>query len=145
MGNSLQDYRCKIGLFSSNKCGKIRETYENENSRKTKSLKLLPGICLILTLLCLLSPCAPADISARLKDFNPRPIKSIPSSIENHNFRARYLNGNIRRNGIKLSHWNQGPGFLSTKRNEIENIINGYTPHILGISEGIFFHSKCSN
>ena len=38
-----------------------------------------------------------------------------------------------------MSHWNHGPGFLSTKRNEFENIINGYTPHIFGISEGIFF------
>ena len=113
----------------------------NENCRKSKSFKLLPGICLIPTLLCLIHHCAPAYISTRIKHLSPRPIKSFPSSIENHNFQARYLNGNIRRNGIKLSHWNQGPGFLSTKRNEIENIINGYTPHILGISEGSFHSS----
>jgi 5'(3')-deoxyribonucleotidase len=30
MGNSLQDFRCKIKLFSRNKCGKMREIYETK-------------------------------------------------------------------------------------------------------------------
>ena len=146
MGNSLQDYRCKIGQFSSNKPGKIQEIYENENTRRNfKCLKLFPGIILILSVFCLLPHQAHGNISAQVKHFSPRPIKTTPCSFENHNFQARYKNGNIRRNGIKLSHWNQGPGFLSTKRNEIENIINGYHPHILGISEGSFHSSHDVN
>ena len=51
------------------------------------------------------------------------------------NFRSRYLHGNRRGNGIKICHWNKGPGFLKNKMPEIKNIINGLHPHIFGISE----------
>ena len=51
------------------------------------------------------------------------------------NFQSRYLHGNRRAGGIKISHWNKGPGFLKTKIPEIKNIVNGLHPHILGISE----------
>jgi hypothetical protein len=51
------------------------------------------------------------------------------------NFQSRYLHGNRRGNGIKICHWNKGPGFLRNKMPEIKNIINGLHPHIFGISE----------
>ena len=51
------------------------------------------------------------------------------------NFQSRYTNGNRRSAGIKISHWNKGPGHLKTKIPEIKNIINGLHPQILGISE----------
>ena len=51
------------------------------------------------------------------------------------NFQSRYLNGNRKSAGIKISHWNKGPGHLKTKMPEIKNIINGLHPHIIGISE----------
>lgn len=51
------------------------------------------------------------------------------------NFQSRYLHGNRRSGGIKISHWNKGPGFLQNKIPEIKNIINGLHPHIIGISE----------
>ena len=40
-----------------------------------------------------------------------------------------------RGHGIKLLHWNKGPSFLQNKHNDIETIIGGHTPHILGLSE----------
>ena len=51
------------------------------------------------------------------------------------NFQSRYLHGNRRAGGIKLSHWNKGPGFMQNKIPEIKNIIDGLHPHIIGISE----------
>ena len=50
------------------------------------------------------------------------------------NFQSRYLYGN-RSNGIKISAWNKGGGYLQNKMPELKNIINGLHPHILGISE----------
>ena len=49
-----------------------------------------------------------------------------------HGNRAR------RGRGIKLLHWNKGSSFLYNKHNEIENIIGGHTPHVLGLSEANF-------
>ena len=51
------------------------------------------------------------------------------------NFYARYTNGNKSNKGIKLSHWNAGSAFLENKVNEIETLISGHHPHLLGISE----------
>ena len=51
------------------------------------------------------------------------------------NFQSRYLHGNRRSGGIKISHWNKGPGFLQNKIPEIKNLINGLHLLIIGISE----------
>ena len=51
------------------------------------------------------------------------------------NFQSKCKHGNRRAGGIKISHWNKGPGFLQNKIPEIKNIVNGLNPHILGISE----------
>ena len=50
------------------------------------------------------------------------------------------VNGNrgARGAGIKLVHWNKGPSFLHNKQNEIETIIAGHHPHVLGLSEANF-------
>ena len=47
------------------------------------------------------------------------------------------INGNrgARGPGIKLIHWNKGSSFLHNKKNEIETIIAGHHPHVLGLSE----------
>ena len=137
MGNCLEDYRCRIGRFSNNKVGKIKHIYEN-NSREMKCYKLIPGIFLLLSLVCLFSTTSFSGSSLLSSFGNFASTQTHSYQIKNHNFLARYKNGNIRRNGIKLCHWNKGPGFLSSKTNEIENIINGYHPHLLGISEANF-------
>ena len=51
------------------------------------------------------------------------------------NFQSRYLNGNRKSPGIKISAWNKDKGFLQNKMPEIKNIVSGLNPHILGISE----------
>jgi hypothetical protein len=55
------------------------------------------------------------------------------------NFYARYTYGNRQARGIKIAHLNKGPGHLANKINDIENVISGLHPHILGISEANLF------
>ena len=158
MGNLLEDYRCRIGSFTNKMSGKSNKTRISEKIL-TKSLNF--STYFILTLVLLVSFRVPIQIQqsgtspSPTRGPYPCPAPPLPGPrfaslysneakvcfYMDHNFYARYVNGNIRRNGIKLAHWNQGPGFLCTKKNEIENIINGYQPHILGISEGTF-HSN---
>ena len=63
------------------------------------------------------------------------------TDIENYNFLARYTNGNGRGSGLKLYHWNKGGAYLINSINVIEQVIDQYRPHILGISESNF-HSN---
>ena len=58
--------------------------------------------------------------------------------IKDHNFLARYTHGNIRGLGLRLCHWNKGGSYLINSRNEIEQAIDQYRPHIFGISESNF-------
>ena len=53
------------------------------------------------------------------------------------NFFARMEHGNRsqRGRGIKLLHWNKGPSFLKNKHHEVETLIEGHTPNVLGLSE----------
>ena len=57
------------------------------------------------------------------------------------NFQSRYTNGNKKNQGIKIAHWNKGNAFLQNKMPEINNIISGLHPHILGISEANLHHN----
>ena len=43
--------------------------------------------------------------------------------------------GNRKERGIKILHWNKGPSYLENKYNDIETIIDGHKPHVLGLSE----------
>ena len=56
------------------------------------------------------------------------------------NFIARMLHGNRsqRGRGIKLLHWNKGPSYLRNKQHEVETLIEGHKPHVLGLSEANF-------
>ena len=51
------------------------------------------------------------------------------------NLYARCTYGNRSNRGIKISHWNAGSAFLENKVNDIETLISGHHPHLLGISE----------
>ena len=63
---------------------------------------------------------------------------SKSTDIEDYNFLARYTNGNRRGMGLKLCHWNKGGSYLINSRNEIEQVIEQFRPHIFGISESNF-------
>ena len=65
------------------------------------------------------------------------------TNIKDYNFLARYKHGNKRGAGLKLCHWNKGAALLHNRTTEIEQLINEYKPHILGISEANF-HSNHS-
>ena len=65
------------------------------------------------------------------------PTKSM--RIVDHNFESRYKFGNKKQNGVKIMHWNPGSKHLHNKLGNIESVINGYKPDILGISESNFF------
>ena len=53
------------------------------------------------------------------------------------NDNIKCLNGNrgARGRGIKIVAWNKGSSFLSNRHDEIESLIAGHHPHILGLSE----------
>ena len=56
---------------------------------------------------------------------------------KDRNAYAKMVNGNrgARGTGIKLLHWNKGPSHLHNKHHDIETIIAGHHPHVLGLSE----------
>ena len=95
---------------------------------------------MFLAISCCLSaaPISPArSYSLRTSWAVPGPKLSNNYPID-VNFQARYTYGNKKKSGIKIMHWNAGGGFLKNKIHEIENIIGGYRPHLLGISETSF-------
>ena len=67
--------------------------------------------------------------------FTYRTCPPTSTYIVDHNFQAKVTYGNRRTNGIKLCHWNAGAGYLSSKQPELTNIIAGYKPHVLGVTE----------
>ena len=72
-----------------------------------------------------------------------RSFTVLPKSIKivNPNFESRYKFGNKQKNGIKIMHWNPGSKHLHNKLENIESVINGYKPDILGISESNFLRN----
>ena len=113
------------------------------------------GFCLIVMFSLILTSTLSINVSLQINNksstfsphlkpcnsFNPIKIKQLYSFIELSNFSARYTNGNRQSRGIKIAHFNKGPGFLTTKKFEIENAIAGFHPHILGISEANLFRN----
>ena len=149
MGVSLQVYRSRIGTFLSTgfKLSKARPT-------KSTSVKLV----MLLTLLVLANTGALVHILHQpqhgVPDIQPQPDQVGDSHLvsetishnldrpcrlkrKHRNFLAKMINGNrgARGPGIKLIHWNKGSSFLHNKKNEIETIIAGHHPHVLGLSE----------
>ena len=58
-------------------------------------------------------------------------------SHRKHNKLIKSINGNRghKGHGIKLAHWNKGPGYLTNSHTEVETIISKHQPHLLGLSE----------
>ena len=51
---------------------------------------------------------------------------------------VKAINGNRANRGIKLAHWNAGSAHLCNKSTELEQVVSGLHPHVLGISEAKF-------
>ena len=152
MAISIQEYRSRIGSFLPKL--KCRNSLENgENSGNFKFRNISSRCCLIVTVSLILTSALSSNLSlqARSKPTNflstLKSSKSVspilihqPSAYkELSNFYARYTNGNRQTRGIKIAHFNKGPGHLVTKKPEIVNAIASFHPHIFGISEANLF------
>ena len=139
MGVSIDIYRQRIGCFTSTRF-KVKsstdKTYYKENSSNFFSLTL--RIFLLFTL-CIQCENLEQSSSFKINRSSAQPCpKSKPLYPIDVNFEARYKFGNKKKGGIKIMHWNAGGGYLKNKIHEIENVIAGYKPHLLSISETSF-------
>ena len=155
MGNSLQDYRLQIGLF----IGSTRSRSRNKNEKwRENHYTFKIKMTLILMLMCLVANMSSrtpisknqTSNSSHYQSCQSFPLRTYQVQVykdnppypggqvgKMNNFWARYVYGN-RSRGIKLCHWNIGGGYLCNKMDTIRNLIEDYTPHILGISEASF-------
>ena len=78
-------------------------------------------------------PCNQLFYSTLIKYNSP----TKPQAPVNHNSLSRYKYGNRgkKKNGITIMHWNKGSSILANKLDDIETIVEEYTPHLLGLSE----------
>ena len=154
MAISIQEYRSRIGRYlPKTKCRKYSlDDIKVDEDFKKKNVPTRVCFFVICSLIFSLTPFTNLSTSeTRTKDFNltcairagkstnPIMINQPSVYIKLGNFYARYTNGNRQARGIKIAHFNKGPGHLSTKVNEIENAISGFHPHIFGISEANLF------
>ena len=163
MGITIEVYRSRIGSFlpNSNKC-KVDKSRSRKNFNQRKyptnnslfgcSYLYLVPVVLAVTISSLLVAAYPTCSQSQSYKFLPLSVprqltpllQIVHRDIDNladsrfsmiSNFKSRYLYGNKKTGGIRISHWNKGPGHLHTKLPEIKNIIDGLHPHVLGISE----------
>ena len=158
MGISIQVYRIQIGSFKSsmsNSCG----LHSHRSQQRSSLLSLLSLILVVSTIGALV---VHSLIENEVK-FNRRSLSSVKrvfiidhhqntllidicwQTRKNLNFWARMTHGNRINRGIKLCHWNPGSADLKNKMGSIENVINKYKPHILGISEDVLYINNFAN
>ena len=147
MSISVDIYRARIGLFSSNMVLRQRR-HKTKNVQPTRCssgiiiFKVAVMTMILLVVLSNISHVSGSYVRRSLKNENPTNIFSQKPFKRNSNFLARYTFGNRRHFGIKLCHWNDGSSHLVNKVNEIENVISSYKPHVFGISETSFHKSQ---
>ena len=130
--------------LSSCKTGQQKETKNNVKVQRGKLIQISMFLLLCLAFLCVSSLHGNQNVKLQRSHCNYKTFSTRSCLIVNHNFVAKITNGNRRSNGIKLCQWNAGGGFLSTKQPELQNIVSGYKPHVLGITESSFkkIHDK---
>ena len=156
MGVSLTQWRSSIGSFQSTKV-KIK----NESSQSTSSVKKQLGSILVLLILVSIlaslpllnsttenvkthhySSCHFSAQSFAIDQDSVHRLQDTPCrlSSRDRNFYAKMVNGNrgAKGSGLKLLHSNKGPAILQNKHTEMETIIAGHHPHVLGLSEANF-------
>ena len=89
------------------------------------------------------SPPCPSGTRSSTTCVGPSGITKTPSSWltrQERNSKIKAENGNRDQSGrgIKILAWNKGSSFLQNKHPEIESIIAGHQPHILGLCEANF-------
>ena len=140
MGISYQDHRIRIGIFNNKiKCvSKVSiPSVKRPHSTTWMDIKLV----LIFSLLFVgagNNGGVKSDASGTFTKHGSFTTLTKSVEVVNHNFESRYKFGNKKKNGIKIMHWNPGAKYLHNKLGNIESVINGYKPDILGISESNF-------
>ena len=130
MGNSLQDYRCRIGSFMNNRGRKKKDVLIKRNKvQKWKSLKFIPTLIFMSSLFCIFiySTGENNNATKAIKSTFKFPVHFPPCSVEviNLNFQSRYKFGNKQKNIIKIMHLNGGGKHLKHKKDNIETVITG--------------------
>ena len=159
MGINLQLYRHRIGRFQpqgvQGKYYSLSEDYTPLPGGKLAKLGV-KTFWISISMLILLSAFTPAQIGSNCHNPN-HPHSKNPSrknffdmgkvsyydvnplrlSSKDWNLYAKITYGNrgSRGAGIKLLHWNKGSSFLQNKHNDIETLIAGHHPQVLGLSE----------
>ena len=161
MGISIQEYRLQIGCYngSANWFKPSRRTFKENTNRSAKpNLKYSFTtilICLIFVLntnyrnvyesnsafgyVHYIDQNICQNGAARVFMLRSCSFLTKSTVTEDFNFLARYTHGNIRGSGLRLCHWNKGGSYLINCKNEIEQVIDQYRPHVLGISESNFY------
>ena len=147
MNIDISMYRQRIGYFA--RIGDNNSTVRGTSNGSSKTPSLV-FMTFVLTSICLAFV---AGLVVHNSNIGLRQSSSISSEwkcsvvllkIKNlgyeidHNFLAKYRNGNRNKGGLKIMHWNAGGGFLKHKLPEIESVIAKYKPHLFGISESCF-------
>ena len=144
MGISIEQYRNRIGTFNMGFRGPKSKKFNANliSDRKTTSEHLKLKLCILLLVVGLSSTLSSFQVSSSSYKVNDkiRGIQTVEQITQPYikcdvNFEARYKFGNRRRQGINICHWNKGGGYLTNRINEIENVIDTFRPHLLGISE----------
>ena len=158
MGNSIVQYRVSIGPFYSRYNSYVRFCSKRQKYSPTKrvfSKKVIRNLGKIVLSLLVMIPIFFYLIAEILNcdsvqcSVQPGQPSSSRTGIYSDsfciltmflfkmvtNFENRYLFGNRRISGIKISHWNKGRSLLRNKMIEVRNIINDVHLHILGLSE----------
>ena len=153
MGVSITQWRSAIGSFQSTKV-KTKNASAQATSSVQKQLGSIFVFLIIVSTLASLplinstienvktphySSCHSPVQSFAMDQDSVHRLQDTPCrlSSKDRNFYAKMVNGNrgARGSGLKLLHWNKGPAFLHNKHTEIETIIAGHHPHVLGLSE----------
>ena len=144
MGISLDIYRQRIGCYTRQNFKFKIKSCSNKTYSVRNNIKIFSPLLKIVLLLIIYHQ-ATTTISPHESSsyYTTKTSLAELGSLQNNyptnvNFNARYKFGNKQKGGIKIMHWNAGGGYLKNKIPEIENVISGYRPHLLGISETCF-------
>ena len=145
-GISLENYRQRIGTFQP-KVGVIKSKLKRNSSQisnpTTYSSSFLFRI-ILLSALVSSSTSTPSKYSTQSIQINSSWTVSntVQGNFFKHsdlsNFYSKYTNGNRKEHGLKIAHFNMGGGHLENKIDELENVIAGLHPHLIGVSETSF-------
>ena len=148
MGISLEQFRSRIGRFLPNLRRKVQSSVQFSTNYVIKPRTKIVSVVLQVVLIFIIIN-QQQDIKYLSNSYSsvnkcqyPLNTQQVSCYIKLSNFMARYTYGNRSNRGVKVAHFNKGPGYLTSKIQEIEKIVSDLHPHVLGISEANFFEGQ---